>query len=720
MQHQNERAFGYATAPLRVEYRPKIHPMSEDEILRWLDLLEAAGIRAWWYSVTGPHAVVLFPSRHLAYSQQAVPAEHFRWVARQAHDRGISVISHMSLAASPLSLREHPDWSMRYLEPRDPSQPISRRVPCFASPFRQRLTAFCVEVLTELGYDGFWFDSNALHDAGGMGCTCHRCAELLARDTGLPMPTRFGFDDPAFRQWIRWRQRFWMGYWQELTDAVRLARPQALLIFKGNVRLNHTVETAVPLGRSPKGALIADEVDWRPNQALLQMKCHRAMMRGETAPETWLGMSDGTTIWRPAGPEPEPAGLTLLGLTCMTGGGFASINGDPQCAGTLRAASAELNKRDGYVGGEPVRYMGLAVSGATNDFAHRVGTQHARPQEGVDIAAGSMPAWQAVHGMHYLLNALHLASEALLDDQLDDLNELRRYPVVILSDIQCITDASAAALTRYVQGGGVLIATADSGTRDELGSPRASGALDELLGIRQRVTEPAYIILEDFADDLNAGLPQRFKISGTGRLVSVGPDVRVLAGGEIIYPRFRSDSLSTVPADPPAVTRGAAITERRVGRGAAVYIAPNVGLGFSPNPNRRSRQLLDRLIRRYAAPPYEVDAPPDVAVSAWGPLEGDGGKHGGRTVFHVLNQPANYCRLDDANLPSHIEDVPPTGPVTISLPGRPGEVYCPTGGSITIRQVDGQTLVTLARLEMHEVIVCVHADQNAATTSEPR
>jgi hypothetical protein len=692
------KAFGYATAPLRVEYRPKIQPISEDEILRWLDLLQRAGIRAWWYSVTGPHAVVLFPSKHLTCSDRAVPADHFRWVARQAHARGISCISHMSLAASPLTLRQHPDWSMRYLEPKDPSQPVSRRIPCFASPFRQRLTAFCIEVLTELEYDGFWFDSNALTDGGGMGCTCERCAKLFAKDTGLAMPQQYDFDSEAFRQWIRWRQGFWSGYWQELTDAVRQANPQALLIFKGNVRINHTIETAVPLTRGPRGALIADEVDWRPNQAILQMKCHRAMMRGEFPPETWLGMSDGTTIWHPPGPQPEPAGLTLFGLTCMTGGGFPSLNGGPDSADTLAALSADLNKRDGYVGGEPVRLIGLAVSGATNDFAHRVGTPHARLQSGVEITVGSLPAWQAVHGMHYLLNSLHLPSEALLDDQLDDPAELGQYPMIVLSDIQCISDAASAALRQYVENGGVLIATGATGTRDELGTPRSVGALDALLGIEARVTEPAYIVLEHLIDDLYVGLPQRFKISGTGRLVEVAPDVRVLAGGEIIYPRFRSDSLSTTPIDPPLVTRGAAITERRIGKGVAVYLAPNVGLGYSPNPNIRSRELLDRLIRRYVTPPYEVEAPPNVAVTAW--------RQDGRTVFHVLNQPANYCRLDEANMPSHIEDVPPTGPVTIRLPQSAADVRCPTGGHLATSEAIGCTTMTLERLETHEAIVC--------------
>ncbi len=705
---ERERGFGYATAPLRVEHRPQLQPFSREQVTAWLDFLQSCGIRAWWYSVAAPHANLLYRSRWLPCLDQAADADYYRWVADQAHRRGIAVLSHLSLASSPLSIAAHPNWAMVLLGEDEAGVEAgggrSDRFPCFNSPFRDRLTALVVEVVEELGFDGFWFDSTALGWPDAPGCVCPRCRERFRADTGLEAPRRIDFDDHDFRRWFRWRQAFWMDCWAELIAAVRRRRPRALLALKCGCRVNHTGETAVPLRRLPAGALIPNEVDWRPNQCLLQMKCQRAMMAGAFAPETWLGMSDGTALWRPKGPEPEPAGLILFGLTCMTGGGYPSLSGGEDDRHCLRAVADRLNPVAPYVGGEPVRFAGLVVSGATNDFAHRVGSdRHARRE--AETWRGALPDWRAVHGMHYVLNALHLPSEVLLEDDLTA-EGLAAFAVVVMSDVQCLADEQAAALERYVASGGVLLATGETGVKDEWGLPRERGALDELFGIAGRFEAPAHIVLGPLpAAFRDAGLPERCMVSGRGRLAHLADGATPLAEGQIVYPRFRSTPTHTFPADPPPETRGAAIVERRIGRGAALWLAPNVGFGYSENPNRRTRALVGALLGRHAAPPYEVVAPWNVAATAW--------RQEGRWVFHLLNQPHGYCRLDEANLPLHPEDTTPTGPVVLRLGpvfGEPADVHSPTGGRVTWQKGEGGVEVRLERLEVHHVVVCRRAD----------
>lgn len=54
----------------------------------------------------------------------------------------------------------------------------------------------------------------------------------------------------------------------------------------------------------------------------------------------------------------------------------------------------------------------------------------------------------------------------------------------------CLSDAEAAQLRTYVEAGGTLIADARTGLMNEHCSPRPSGALDELFGIRRSAPDP--------------------------------------------------------------------------------------------------------------------------------------------------------------------------------------------------------------------------------------
>lgn len=703
-QNPTDRGFGYATAALRIEHRPQFRPFSREELIQSLDLLEANGVDAWWYSAAVIPSLLIYPSQALPYSDRAVDLEHFRWLADQCHQRGIAFISHYCITAAPLALQVHPEWAAVSLQGEH-----SDRIPCFNSPFGDRLKDMVVEFVTDLGFDGVWFDCTDLAWKGLWTCACDHCRARFHQDTGRTIPAAVDFDNADFRAFYRWRQTYFMSYIGELADHVRAHNPKALIILNTFNRLNHGGETGIPLLEIPADILLATEVDWRPNQALLQMKYCRAMMGERYAPESWLGFSDATHVAFPSRPEPDPAGLILFGLACMTGGGYPSYGGGESLGNaktsTLRAVSDALRLVAPYVGGQPVRFAGLVLSSATNDFAHRVGsTIYARPVG--DFWRGSFPAWRAVHGLHYLLNSLHLPSGIILDNQFTD-EHLAQYPLIFLSDIQCLADDAAAALRRYVERGGILIATGDSGLKDGEGLPRTQGALDDLLGITARVESAGFLTLHTIAGDLRGhDLPETFMISGQGRAVSVAPDVTVLAEGQIITPRYRRTPTGDFPLDPPVPTHRAAITARAVGAGSAIYIAPNVGADYAASPNRRSRMLLDRLIRRYCQPPYEVTAPWNIVVTAWQQDE--------NLVFHILNQPTTMCQLLDDNAPFHPEDVSPTGPISIRVPRHFAAVDSPTGYLLDVNAVSNATTITLERLDMHAVVRCASPQEKAS------
>ena len=144
------------------------------------------------------------------------------------------------------------------------------------------------------------------------------------------------------------------------------------------------------------------------------------------------------------------------------------------------------------------------------------------------------------------------------------------------------------------------------------------------------------------------------------------------------------------------------VFERKVGKGRVLFIAPDIGSGYSQNPNRRSREVVRRLIGEVSLP-YQTDAPATVQLTAW--------RQGGNLVFHLLNQPSNMyhipCTLLEMSALNYTpEDFSPTCPIHITADGEAHRVFSPTRrAGVSAERRDGKTLITLDCLEMHDVIV---------------
>lgn len=692
------RGFGYANAILRMEHRPQHLPYSREKLIEILDLFEAHGVDAWWYSIAVIPSLVAFPSKVLPYSEHGVPVEEYRWLTAESHRRGIAIYSHYCMLAAPLLLQEHPEWGAVYLE----EDTHSTRVPCLNSPYGKLLKHFAVEVVNDLGFDGLWLDCTGLDGHNGQMrwmCGCNQCRALFHAETGRKMPLIVDFTNLDFRHYVAWRQQSYMRYWQSLTDYVHQNNPSALLVFNVMNRLNGGNERAIPLLEQDIDALLASEVGWRLNQTLLQIKYLRAMMNRRFPPESWQGFSDGTALSSPGRPDPDAAGLKLFALACATAGGYASFGmGGGENSWTLRALAQSLKPVHPFIGGEPVRAVGLVLSDATLAFAHRADDPALAIQQ-PNFWRGSIPAWRAVHGAHNLLNSLHIPSEIVLENQFRP-EVLDQYALVLLSDIQCLSNEQAQALKAYVERGGVLLATAATGTRDELGTKRKRGVLDDLFGITWQAETPSHLVLKGMKSILpDKDLPGEFMISGAGRVFGVDEGVTRQIEADVIYPQFRRTPTGDLPADPPEIISGVAIVERAHGRGKVIYIAQNFGYVYAQTPNPRTRAVIAALINPYITLPYKIDAPWNVAVSAWWQAD--------NLVFHVLNQPALMLMLDDHNEPAHPDEITPTGPVILRLNSDYRIRYITQDGETPhIAQNSGSLTVTFPYLSMHAVIVC--------------
>ena len=727
MDRPDAPGFGYPITPYRIEHRPAYGPHSREDLLGILDLLQDCGVKAWWYSVSTKGSYPIFRSRHLPYRDDAV--DYLPWLADEAHRRGIALFSWEYLSTAPMLGDLHPDWRWRLFDWDGPTIPRDTHYVCYNSPYGQLLKDFCVEVVNDLRFDGIWFDGAFLFGHGMTGtyaCCCDFCTTRYRRQTGRPMPATVDLRELAFREYLEWRQNDHTEYWRELSRYVYDRNPNAIIVMNYFNRFWQGPECGSPLrrmaGDAPEGpdgtikpamkAMIAAERGHWPQQVLLMTKTLRAI-NDNFPPEVWAPGTDSTGG---QSPDLNPANLLFHAWTCATGGGFASFGvgtnlspeGGPlgDCRSLFTALTAALEPLAPYVGGEPERLIGLVQSGATKDYAHV-------REDGKGSDPG--PAWAAVHGMHNLLNGLHLPTTVLLDNMLCD-PFLDRYAAVVLPDVQCISDEAAGQLQRYVQNGGVLLAVGETGTLTPLGETRSTGALDDLLGISWRDTDtcrPVVSLLDEAltapfpdaelaaANGFSSGLPPALRLCGQLRLVRAGTAQTVATasyspgpGGKVFSPQ------GLVRPERGETVAGAAILVREVGRGRAIALAANIAREYcEAGPRQRSRELVGRLLLDRLTPPFLTDAPPNVVVALW--------RQRARRVFHLLNVPSALLFLPFGKPPAYLpEDITPTGPVRLSLPGEWTDVSSPTHPDRVTAQVRGGRIeIVLARLDTHAVIL---------------
>ncbi|MBD0289234.1 MAG: beta-galactosidase trimerization domain-containing protein, partial [Flavisolibacter sp.] len=87
-----------------------------------------------------------------------------------------------------------------------------------------------------------------------------------------------------------------------------------------------------------------------------------------------------------------------------------------------------------------------------------------------------------IRGFENVLMENHIPNDFILDDQLSE-ERLKKYKVVILPNVRCMSDKEVEVLKNYVRNGGNIIATYSTSLYDEEGKERKDYGLSELFGV---------------------------------------------------------------------------------------------------------------------------------------------------------------------------------------------------------------------------------------------
>ncbi|MCX5644639.1 MAG: alpha-L-fucosidase [Phycisphaerae bacterium] len=239
---------------------------------------------------------------------------------------------------------------------------------------------------------------------------------------------------------------------------------------------------------------------------------------------------------------------------------------------------------------------------------------------------------------------------------------MAEYPLIVVPEWEYLEPKFKDDLVAYVKGGGNLL----------LIGPKTAALFQAELGVTlDGEPTPA----GDYRLAHNGGLAP---LTGQRQAVKLGPNSRPF--GEL-----RGSSPSSQPA--------ASISSLGQGKIAALYFT--FGQGYVNDRNDVSRRFLNDLARGlFPKPMVEVKGSSDVDVVV--------NRLGGRLAVNLVNTAGPHQKEPI------LDSIPPVGPldITIRTPKEPAKVTLEPGGqSLPFQYRDGETRLTLPRLEIHSIIV---------------
>ncbi|MGO4214241.1 beta-galactosidase trimerization domain-containing protein, partial [Terriglobus sp. YAF25] len=289
----------------------------------------------------------------------------------------------------------------------------------------------------------------------------------------------------------------------------------------------------------------------------------------------------------------------------------------------------------------------------------------------------------------------------------EDLNQerLHAYSVLILPNVALLSDTQASAIRRFVQAGGSLLATFQTGLFDENGKPRNDFALGDLFGIKK--AGEAVRTTAQAADPIG-GIHLQY-IRNRGPLTEGFEETRWIAGPVWRQPvePIQSSTMTFIkpyPVYPPEAvyqreepSNLPSMVARETGTSRLVYLAGDMDSAFwrldHPDLGRRITNAVRWLLKDTNV----VDVRGDglIEVTAWETQPG--------YAFHLLNYTgANAFRghmrkpatLTDQRLEIRLPDAKKIKKASLLHAGMP----------IVFQQNGKRVSLTVPRVELYEVV----------------
>ncbi|NCP33278.1 MAG: hypothetical protein GW867_24985 [Armatimonadetes bacterium] len=596
------------------------------------------------------------------------------------HKRGLRALGYYHTFNSEPIARDHPNWIERDADGKPRGLSI-----CLLSPLLvEWMLPHVEEIVTNYAVDALFFDGTYAHSP----CHCAACQTRFAEASGgLAVPK--DKQDPAWPRFVAWKLAALQEVRQSVCDTIHRHRPEVVVAV--NWAYTPRMPEVVPAGL---GALVADI---HPDDQVFEgsyLSSYWALLERpfdvmNAAFLQWWGdwgCKPALAMQQEVAPVLAHGGLTWVGYQ-MT----HEFDVAPAVMGELGKTLAFVREREPLlVGAESVPHVAVLHSTEAN-----------HPQEEVAFFVNEGSA----RGAHRLLTESmiphHLVHEQTLRERLPE------FGAVFLPDQRYLQPELVPALAEWVEAGGVLVATALTGTLDDDHRDTGRFALEGLLGIRyEGVYDQSHAYFEVTDTRLTPGTLDMPHLAEAKFAFArpVAEDVECLARLRKAY--LRSDGQSLLRWSPVGEDSGyPAITLRPVGKGWAAYFAGDPFRAYQAKNQWNLKHVVANLLRlTLPDPPVEVEAPAWLEVVVRRQSAASAPDGGERLLVHLVNQHGD--RPVDGNYRCTEQIVPVQGVVVrLRSEARPSRVTLEPAGAVPEWEHErGVTTVHVPAVDIHTVV----------------
>lgn len=465
--------------------------------LRWgqTNITEIDPVRydvAWWrkhWKRTQTQGVIINAGGIVAYYPSRVPLHRpaqrlggrdlFGELCRAAHEDGLVVFARMdSNRAHEEFHRAHPDWFAVDAEGR-PHMAGELFVTCVNGPYYSEHIPAILREVAEL-YHPEGFTDNSWSGLGrSTVCYCGNCRRQFHERSGLDLPRGKDWNNPSYREWIRWNYDRRLEIWN-LNDRTTKAAGGPECIWSG--MNSGSIGGQSQSFRDYKAICERAEIIMLDHQARSDASgfqhngeagklIHGLLGWDKLIPESMAMYQAGRPTFRLAS---KPAAEARMWMLDGIAGGLqpwwhhvGAYHEDRRMYHTAEPVYRWHAEHEAFlVDREPVATVGVVWSQQNQDFYGR---------DDADLLV-ELP-WR---GMTQALIRARIPYLPVHADHVD--RDGGRFAVLVLPNLGALSDAQVDAIRRFVQRGGGLVATGQSSRFNEWGDPRPDFALAGLLG----------------------------------------------------------------------------------------------------------------------------------------------------------------------------------------------------------------------------------------------
>lgn len=485
--------------------------------------------------------------------------------------------------------------------------------------------------------DGPWWECQI--DGKKRLMLCQYCRDDYRRYSGRTTIPREDWNDPQWRDYIRWRFRTFAMFLKHLREVIKKVDGRLL------VTANHLVMPENNYMARTDPNLIPGQVDSlfsETNLHGLSMLMPSMTMKFSYAATD--GVASGNYCkaaeYNPDGladAKPSYVDVASLAYTGLINGSWVSFHSTmdqkaephPLRTKVYQEFGREVDgKKEWLVNSTPTPHVGIVYSVKTRD----------------NYAGANVPAFMhSFLGAERMMVESHIPSGYLIDRQID-IEHLSRFGCVILPNVACMSNKEIQAIRKYVKNGGGLIATGETSLYDQNERFRGDFGLADIFGIRfEGVSERArkvhsgqepkwkkypfklhpHEITKNFEEEnVDITWLPYFHVEKKNDCDTIATWLTVEE--DTIWP-VNTGRFITGDSGEPCIVAG------RYGKGRIVYASSDITAFYIARSIRPLRDLMAAIVEWVAPVPIRGVCPKSIEMTV---MKQDGKKH---TVVHLLN-----------------------------------------------------------------------------------